>query len=313
MIRGDISIDTGDLGDFIIAKSPTEPIFHLTVVADDYEMGITHVIRGEDHVSNTPRQILIQQAIGAPMPFYAHLPLVLSPDRSKLSKRKGALSMTEYRNRGYLPEALLNYMALLGWNPGTDEEIFSRQDLIDKFNLGKIQKGAAIFDETKLNWINREHLKRLTPEQFLELARPYLNVNGEIANYSDEQFIKALPLALDHISTLSDLTDMRDSGDLDYYFNAPKYDFKLLKTTEFLPETGQLIKAVPDDKFDAENIKLSLWDFATEKGRGQVLWPLRVALTGKEKSPDPFSVAAVIGKAETLQRIANAINLSKAK
>ncbi|HEU5114515.1 MAG TPA: glutamate--tRNA ligase family protein, partial [Candidatus Paceibacterota bacterium] len=152
LIRGDIEFDTTELGDFVIAKSVTEPIFHFAVVLDDYLMGITHVIRGEDHISNTPRQILIQEALGAPTPIYAHLPLVLAHDRSKLSKRHGAESMTHYRDAGYVPDALLNYMALLGWNPGTDQEIFDLDGLIKAFDISKVQKGGAIFNEEKLRW-----------------------------------------------------------------------------------------------------------------------------------------------------------------
>ncbi len=155
MIRGKISMDTTDLGDFVIARSIDEPLFHFAVVIDDMEEGVTHIVRGEDHVSNTPRQILIWEALGKEPPSYAHLPLVLSPDRSKLSKRKGALAITEYRSMGYLPEALLNTMALIGWHPTDDTEILTMGDLIEKFSIDRIQKSGAIFDNVKLDWINK--------------------------------------------------------------------------------------------------------------------------------------------------------------
>jgi glutamyl/glutaminyl-tRNA synthetase len=146
LIRGPVEFDTEELGDFVIAKSIDEPIYHLAVVVDDFDMGITHIIRGDDGISNTPRQILIQEAIGAPRPQYAHVPLILAPDRSKLSGRHGAVSIRDYRKMGYLPEALVNYLALLGWNPGTEQEIFNMNELIEAFDISKIQKGGAIFN-----------------------------------------------------------------------------------------------------------------------------------------------------------------------
>jgi glutamyl/glutaminyl-tRNA synthetase len=159
LVRGKIVFDTTELGDFIIAKNINEPVYHLVVVVDDFESGITHVIRGGDHISNTPRQILIQEAIGAPRPYYAHLPLILAGDRSKLSKRKHGemVSLNYYRGKGYLHGAILNYLALLGWNPGTEQEIFTLGELIKEFDLSKVNKGNAMFDEKKLAWVNRKH------------------------------------------------------------------------------------------------------------------------------------------------------------
>ena len=160
LIRGEVTFDTTELKDFVIAKSMEEPLYHLAVVIDDHEMGITHIIRGEDHISNTPRQILIQEAIGAIRPIYAHLPLILAADRSKLSKRKHGefVSLPFYRDRGYLKNAIINFMALLGWNPGTDQELFSIDDLIKQFDIVRVQKSGAIFDTTKLDWLNREYV-----------------------------------------------------------------------------------------------------------------------------------------------------------
>ncbi|MEK9161622.1 MAG: glutamate--tRNA ligase family protein, partial [Patescibacteria group bacterium] len=154
LIRGDIEFDTTELKDFIIAKSLEEPVYHLAVVVDDYEMGVSHIIRGDDGISNTPRQILIQEAIGAPRPVYAHLPLILTQDRTKLSKRKHGekVSVTFYRNAGYLPEAVVNFLALIGWNPGDEREIFSKEELIKEFSLERIQKSAGIFNVERLDW-----------------------------------------------------------------------------------------------------------------------------------------------------------------
>ena len=159
LIRGVVEFNTTELGDFVIAKNVNKPLYHLAVVIDDFESGITHVIRGEDHISNTPRQILIQEAIGAPRPLYAHLPLILAQDRSKLSKRKHgeSVSLDYYRHKGYSRDAIINYLALLGWNPGTEQEIFTLGELINVFDLKRVHKGGAIFDEKKLAWVNRKH------------------------------------------------------------------------------------------------------------------------------------------------------------
>lgn len=172
LIRGSISTDTTDLGDFVIAKNINEPLFHLAVVADDHDEGVTHVIRAEEHIANTPRQILIHEALGFPIPAYAHLPLVLAPDKSKLSKRKGAIPVIEYLQRGYLPGALLNAICLCGWNPGTDQELFTRAELEQTFDLDKVQKAGAVFNEEKLNWFNREYIKKLDSGSFWEHALP---------------------------------------------------------------------------------------------------------------------------------------------
>ncbi|MEI6058081.1 MAG: glutamate--tRNA ligase family protein, partial [bacterium] len=179
LIRGPIEFDTTDLHDFIIARSMEEPVFHLVVVVDDHEMGVTHIIRGEDHISNTPRQILIYEALGLPLPLYAHIPLLLAPDRSKLSKRKGALPITDYRDRGYLADAVVNYMALLGWNPnvkdiaGAEREIFSRAELVELFDLSNIQKSGAIFNEEKLAWMNKIYIGKLSDAEFIAYAAAF--------------------------------------------------------------------------------------------------------------------------------------------
>ncbi len=296
LIRGSIVTDTTDLGDFVIAKSLTEPVFHLAVVVDDYEMGITHIIRGEDHISNTPRQILIQEAIDALTPEYAHLPLILAPDRSKLSKRHGALAMTEYRDRGYLPEALLNYLALLGWNPGTEQEIFSKAELIKIFDLNQVQKGAAIFDQIKLDWFNREYLKRLSPTVLREKLSPFIPKS-------------ALPLTkvlVERINNFSEAKNLIESGEFDFFFASPEPSRELLKEGKFLAKTIELLETLIETDFSAEKIKNQIWAFATKQGRSEVLWPMRVALTGQEKSPDPFTVASILGRTETLNRLKHA-------
>ncbi|MDO8510477.1 MAG: glutamate--tRNA ligase family protein, partial [bacterium] len=221
IIRGQVTFDTEELGDFVIAKDLEEPLYHLTVVIDDFEMGVTHVIRGEDHISNTPRQILIAHAIGAPEPEYAHLPLILAPDRSKLSKRHGAVGVTEYEAMGYLPEAIINYLALLGWNPGTAEEIFTISELIEKFDLNKIQKGGAIFNLDKLKWINKKHLEKLPREILHSKIKTILT--KKFQHISDIFLDRLMPTIMERIETYGDLEKMVAGGELDYFFIEPSY------------------------------------------------------------------------------------------
>lgn len=302
LIRGDITVDTTDLGDFVIARSMEEPVYHLAVVVDDFEMGITHIIRAEEHISNTPRHILIQEAIGAPRPLYAHLPLVLAEDRSKLSKRKHGetVSLTYYRDQGYLPEAILNFMALIGWNPGTDQEMFSLSELIEVFDLAKVQKGGAIFNVEKLKWYNKAYLSRLTLDEFKKVAAPFNSAVPE----------KLWPLLKERTVILSEL---RDLSEFDFLSKKPELTKEKLNWKDTVVEkatlvkTKELLETVSD--FTKENVKTALWPYAEEVGKGVVLWPLRVSLSGKEKSPDPFILAELLGKEETISRIDYAISL----
>jgi glutamyl-tRNA synthetase len=333
LIRGTIEFDTTELGDFVIARSMTEPVFHLVVVVDDHEMGITHIIRGEDHISNTPRQILIYEALGLISPLYAHIPLLLAPDRSKLSKRKGALPITDYRDRGYLPEALVNYMALLGWNPnvkntdGTDRELFVLDELVDLFDLSKIQKGGAIFNEEKLAWVNRQYLTRLSDTDFIERAETFFpEMFLGLKKTAAHSFKKILPLIREKIQTFSEIPALfGPEGELS--FISPQFatsdllpyakeslmwrkEKNISQTIIHLKEAIRLIETLgsADTDFSAENIKNILWPYvisipAESGGKGSVLWPLRYALSGKEKSPDPFIIADILGKNETLRRL----------
>ena len=179
LIRGEISTQTDDVGDFVIAKDLDTPLFHFTVVVDDFEMGVTHIIRGEDHIPNTPRHILLQEAFGFNIPNYAHLPLILGADRSKLSKRHGAVSVNEYRKDGYLPEAIINFIAFIGWNPGDEREIFSKDELIKEFSLERIQKGAGIFNVERLDWYNEQYIKKTSAEKLAEILLEYLPEDWE--------------------------------------------------------------------------------------------------------------------------------------
>ncbi len=299
LIRGEISFDTTELEDFIIARNISDPLYHLTVVVDDLEMGITHVIRGDDGIANTPRQILLQEAIAAPRPIYAHVPLILAADRSKLSSRHGAVSLREYREQGYLPEAMLNYLALLGWHPTDNQEVFSLDELMAKFDLERVQKAGAVFDVEKLNWFNKEYLKRLPADVLLAEIRKYLPQATE----------KLIPEIINRINTFGEIKKMAEAGEWSYFFAPPKPTKEPLKTTEHLMKVIELLSVLTESDFTADKIKSALWDYATQVGRAKVLWPTRVALTGREHSPDPFTVAAILGKEETLARLTYASKL----
>jgi glutamyl-tRNA synthetase len=289
LIRGEVTFDTTDLGDFVIAKSLEEPVYHLAVVVDDFEMGVTHVIRGEDGISNAPRQILIQEAIGAKRPIYAHIPLILAKDRSKLSGRHGAVGVTEYREMGYLPEAVINYLALLGWNPGTEQEIMSLDEIIEKFKLEKVQKGGAIFDEEKLKWFNKEYLKKMSPDERKERYKEELK-KINIGDLSEGLLNKLEPIITERINKFGDIKEMVSNGDLQFFFKEPSYeknnflwkgkgDFK--KSSEILRQCIQLLSGLNSEDFSSEKVKEAIWPFAEATGRGDVLWPLRYSLSGK--------------------------------
>jgi glutamyl-tRNA synthetase len=318
LIKGQVKFDTTELGDFVIAKSMEEPIFHFANVVDDISMGITHVIRGEEHLSNTPRQILIWEAIGEkPRPVYGHIPLILSDKREKISKRKHGemVSVEYYRDRGYLPEALINFLAFLGWNPGGTEEIFSLDQLIEKFDIHKVQKAGAIFNPEKLNWFNREYIGRMSNEEFDNKTKQYI---PHFFIQNQDLYNRAKSLVREKISIFSEIGKMFDmGGELNFVKEIGDYNADLLlwkkspsreESREHLTKVKELLSALDVKDFTAAVVKGAIWSYAEEKGRGNVLWPLRVALTGQEKSPDPFLSAYILGKEESLKRIDIAIS-----
>ncbi len=314
LIRGDISIETKDLEDFVIARNINDPLYHLTVVVDDFEMGVTHVIRGDDGIANTPRQILIAEAIGAPRPVYAHVPLILAADKSKMSARHGAVSLRDFRSAGYLPEAMVNFLALLGFNPGGDRELYSLAELVDVFDLARVQKGGAVFNIEKLDWFNKEYMKLLSEEKRNEEIYNRLKNHGEAEKMSK----KAYSIIFEHISKWGDIDTMLGAGEWNYFFERPKYEVSLLswknsslenskKHLEWIKNT---LESSNKESFGSvEKIKSLIFDYATQEGRGDVLWPLRVALSGKEKSPDPFTLLYILGKQESISRIDNALKI----
>jgi glutamyl-tRNA synthetase len=318
LIRGNIEFDTTELKDFIIAKSLEEPIYHLAVVIDDFEMGVTHVIRGDDGISNTPRQILIQEAIGAPRPIYAHLPLILAPDKTKLSKRKHGekVSVSYYRKIGYLPESMINFLAMVGWNPGTDQEIFSLDQLIKIFDLTKVQKKGAIFNVEKLDWLNREYILQQPKEEQFSIFNSQVSTSKfkDHPKTKDTVFMdKLLKIMLDRIHRWGEVGEVLAAGEFDYFFESPTPQKDRLcwknQSLEDAKKNLREILEIINSQTSDEEIKKRLTAFAEEKGRGEVFWPLRYALSGQEKSPDPITLLDIIGISESEQRLKAAINI----
>lgn len=332
LIRGDIEFDTTELKDFVIAKSVEEPIYHLAVVVDDFEMGVTHILRGDDGISNTPRQILIQEAIGAPRPIYAHLPMMLAPDQTKLSKRKHGeqVSVSFYRKAGYLPEAVINFLAMVGWNPGTEEELFNMEELIKVFDISKVQKKGGIFNIEKLDWLNKAYiLKQSKAVQIENLKKQITNTKFKASEkLEDGEFIeKFLKIILERIHKWGEVSAVLEAGEFDYLFEKPLLDKtkitwktqttekakeNLEKVLEILKTTSPLTPLLAKERGTEEkniSIKNEIMELAEKEGKGEVLWPLRYVLSGKEKSPDPFTLIDILGTTECQSRITSALKI----
>jgi glutamyl/glutaminyl-tRNA synthetase len=272
----------------------------MTVVVDDYEMGISHVIRGEDHISNTPRQILIQEALGFSRPKYAHLPLILGPDRTKLSKRHGAESLSEYR-KDYLPEAIFNFLAFLGWHPKDDREILTKEELINEFSLERVQKGGAIFDTRKLEWMNTEYIRKKSPKELLVYFKDIGRLDGRLMSKPDD-LEKIIALEQPRLKKLSELPEKTA-----YFFEASEYPKELLRWKG--TQNYQLIRKHLEKIIELWPDSNKVMSYADKEGRGEVLWPFRVALSGRETSPGPFEIGEILGREETLRRIKKALEL----
>ncbi len=325
LIRGSVRFPAEDMRDFVIAKprrheatvssgGPWLPLFHLAVVVDDAAMGITHVIRGEDHLSNTPKHMLLQRALGLPTPHYAHVPLLLDTERHKLSKRHGAIGIREYRAQGYLPEALVNFLALLGWNPKSPEEVFTLDELIERFNLGGVQKGGAVFDLRKLDWLQRQHLRRVPLPRLVTATQSLLSTAG-VRDASAALVERAVTLWRERGGPLAHLP-----REFSFLFVRPRVAAGALswsstsreKTRDALSFSLRVLESLPSDAWaDPHTFQEALLTAIGQGGedRASVLWPLRVALSGQEKSPSVGEIAWVVGKSETLARVAAAKDL----
>lgn len=308
MARGDLSAGPEALDDFILIKADGYPTYNFAHVVDDIEMRITHVMRGQEFIASTPKFLSLYDALGEAPPFFVTMPPILGEGgNKKLGKRDGAKDILEYRTDGYLPEAMVNFLALIGWNPGDERELLSVSELLEAFDIEKIQRSGGQFDEDKLLHINQEWMRRLSDEEFIAA--------GGFESSGDERLRKAVPLLKDRARTFKEAREML-AGELACLFQAPSVDSALLlskepadapgSTKKHLEALKELIDGFPGPD-SVEGIKTALMPYADREGRGPVLWPLRYALSGAEKSPDPFSLVYILGKGESLSRITTAI------
>jgi glutamyl-tRNA synthetase len=307
LIRGKISFDVNLIGDIVIAKDLKTPLYNFAVTVDDEDMKITHVIRGEDHLSNTPKQIAIQEALGFSQPHYAHLPLILGPDHKKLSKRYLDTSFNDYREKGYLAPAVLNFMTLLGWHPENDREVLSREEAVAEFGLKRVQKAGAVFNPEKLDWLNAQYIKNSPAEELAEALKEFVPKEW---TKKKEMLEKIAEVEKGRMKKLSDFPELAA-----IFFELPDYPKSLLVWKE-TPEaaildnlrfTQDVISKIPAGDFKKDTIEKYVMTVAEKRGRGEVLWPLRAALSGREASPGPAEILEVIGQEEGTRRLNVAI------
>jgi len=315
MIKGKISFDLKTVDDQVLQKSDGFPTYHLAHVVDDHEMKISHVIRSEEWISSTPKHLLLYQFFDWEMPIFAHLPMILGPDKSKLSKRHGATSVLEFREQGYLPETLLNYVAFLGWNPGDEREIFSLKELVKEFSMAKVHKAPAIFNHEKLDWLNGNYIRQKSAKELAELCLPYFIKAGLIKEGEyDKKYLEQVVLLeqgrMKKLSEITELTKFLFGDDLAYDANLLLWK-KLTKeeVRKNLETAKDFISQLKAKDFTKEKLEDKLKALIAEKGigTGDMLWPLRVALTGQKASPGPFEVAAVLGQEKALARLERAL------
>lgn len=310
-VRGKLQAGEEMLDDIILIKSDGYPTYNFAHIVDDHEMGVTHVMRGEEFVASTPKFLSIYDAFGWEYPKLVTLPPIMGPDgKKKLSKRDGAKDLLDYRNDGYLPAAMVNFLALIGWNPGGDKELFTSEELVEAFSIEKIQRSGGAFNEEKLKWMNKEYLANLDqPQQVAYVCDTLPDKDAEILT-------KLAPSILERVHTQAEIREADETGEYDWAFAAITYDAELLKwknddsAAAALPRLTHVTELLQSADFSSpETIKESLWSYAEATGKGEVLWPTRVALSGRERSPDPFVCAYVLGQEETLKRLTKATAL----
>jgi nondiscriminating glutamyl-tRNA synthetase len=320
VIRGRVEIDVANLGgDFVIVRADGTPLYHFTVVVDDAAMEVTDVIRGEDHLSNTPKHILLFRALGYDVPRFAHLPLILNPDRTKMSKRKSQTAIDDYIAQGFVREALVNYLALLGWSTGTEEEILSLDELIERFDIAEVHKGGAVFDRERLEWLNGQWIRRLEPDDLIDRLRPFVEaelVAGRIDRMpSDEELRALLPVIQERLPTLGaigDLVGFLWVGELmvDAATLVPKR-WDAATTRAGLSAARDTIAAVGDVSFEADELEPPLRALAEERGwkAGDLFMAIRVAVTGRTATPPLFDTLVALGRERALARIDHALEV----
>lgn len=311
VVHGRIDTPYATLDDTVLLKTDGYPTYHLANVVDDHDMGSTHVIRGDEWIPSTPKHVVLYHAFGWEAPLFAHLPLLLNPDRSKLSKRQMDVSVADYLGKGYLPEALLNFVALLGWNPTADREVYALDELVALFDLSKVNKSGAVVNTEKLDWLNRSYMRALPLSELAARAKPFLSNAGIPADALPPQTLeRVVALERERIKTLGELAPA-----VDFIFSLPAYDPALLvwkqsdraTTAERLGVIETYLRGY-QGMWDAPSLEVALRQEMTHKkfGTGETLWPLRVALSGRTASPGPFEILAALGREESLVRIAAA-------
>jgi glutamyl-tRNA synthetase len=310
---GELSAGPEALDDFILIKSDGYPTYNFAHIVDDIEMGITHVVRGQEFISSTPKFLSVYEALDVAPPFFVTTPPILGAlGNKKLSKRDGAKDILDYKKEGYLPETMINYLAFLGFNPGGEKEVYTREELIKVFDLSKIQRSGAKWSDDKLDWLNKEHLKLLPLKEIEKNILAWLPENMR----SSVIVSKLVPIIFERISKWGDVKDMAERGELDFFFKQPEYKKEKLlyknssseKIVNNLKQAISVLETLKEEEFNKENIKEVLMKIADKlESRGELLHPIRYALSGKDKSPDPFIIASIIGKNETLSRLQKAI------
>jgi glutamyl-tRNA synthetase len=316
LVHGEIQFDHANIEDFVILRSDGLPTYHLSVVADDVDMGITQVIRGDDHISNTPKHVLLFEALAAPVPQFAHVPLILGTDKKRLSKRHGATSVIEYARLGYLPEAMMNFLALLGWSPGaSDQELFTRDELVAAFSLGGISGGNAVFNPEKLDWVNGQHIMRLSSDELARRVEPWLREAGLWDDaFSDGDRRTWLLQVIDLLKPRAKRLDELAAQARPFLVDIDTYDPGVAKKHWTAPDTGALLTALAErldtiDPFEPAGLEQATRALAEERGvkAGALIHATRLALTGSGTSPGLFEVMTVLGRGRVRTRLLRAV------
>lgn len=306
-VHGPIKFDARLIKDFVIQKSDGFPTYNFACVVDDTDMGITHIIRGDDHISNTPRQILLYKAFGYEPPKFAHVPMILGEDGTRLSKRHGAVSVMEYERLGFLSDALFNFLALLGWSPGKDQEIVSREECIENFDVHRIRKTASRFNMEKLRWMNAEYIRKTPIPKLREMLAPFVAEAGiDFSKFSADYIEQVIRFYIERFNTLRDFADVTVyvfRNDFEYDEAAVKKFLSDPEVLSLLAEIADLLESVPS--FTTDSLKDALQKFIDEKGIKfrKISQPLRVAVTGRTVSPELFGTMVLIGRERVIQRI----------
>lgn len=319
LVRGEVEIDTANIGgDLVIVRSDGTPLYHFVVVVDDAEMEISHIIRGEDHISNTPKHILLFQALGHEVPAFAHLPLILNPDRTKMSKRKSQTAIADYRAQGYLPEAMVNFLSLLGWSTGTEEEILTLDELCGRFDLEHVHKGGAVFDKDRLEWLNGQWIRRLEPEDLIERLGPFLAADRDAGRIdrvpTAEELRPLIPIIQERLPTLGAVGELigflwQDRVELDPALLVPKRWDRATTLTALRAAREAIDGSTGPVTFEADELEPPMRALAESNGwkAGDLFMAIRVAATGRTATPPLFDSLVALGHDRTVARLDAAI------